>query len=441
MKSAGPAPHPKLALILQPSRLFGLLMLALIVASIVYSFRSPFAKALRRQEPVFGILLGTDWVDNARHSDTLVVMRYNPVDRSLDLLSIPRDTKLDSPKYRVHRINEVFTYVFKTSKSYETASREVAETVRGLLFAGRPDAPEIPYYAQIDYDGFKKIVDLLGGVPVNVYEPMHYDDNWGKLHIHFEPGQYLLSGQKALEYVRYRNTQGDYGRVLRQQEFLLNALSRFRKPSNILRLPQIIATSFSAIKTNLSGFDRLLVLWELKGVTRDRIRLIQLPGKSSRNYWVPESDAIAATADLLTTGAGKKATSYIEYQPAPEASALVSSAPAATPSAPSVPPEVAAPARPVTVEVWNASGKKGLALDVVRQIRKAGFDVVKWGNYESRQKRTLVRDHRGNAEEARAIAASLSVQGVEIFTRVEASPLVDVEVILGEDYAAAGSSH
>jgi anionic cell wall polymer biosynthesis LytR-Cps2A-Psr (LCP) family protein len=121
MKSAGPAPHSKLALILQPSRLFGLLMLAMIVASIVYSFRSPFARALRRQEPVFGILLGTDWVDNARHSDTLVVMRYNPVDRSLDLLSIPRDTKLDSPKYRVHRINEVFTYVFKTSKSYETA--------------------------------------------------------------------------------------------------------------------------------------------------------------------------------------------------------------------------------------------------------------------------------------------------------------------------------
>ena len=82
--------------------------------------------------------------------------------------------------------------------------------------------PEIHYYAQLDYGGFKKMIDLLGGVPVIVDEPMHYDDNWGKLHIHFEPGKHFLNGQKALEYVRYRGLSGDFGRVLRQQEFLLS---------------------------------------------------------------------------------------------------------------------------------------------------------------------------------------------------------------------------
>ena len=87
-----------------------------------------------------------------------------------------------------------------------------------------------------------------------------------------------------------------------------------------------------------------------------------------------------------------------------------------------------------TVEVWNASSRKGLALEVVRKLGAAGFDVVKWGNYDSRQSRTMVRDHRGDKRQALAIAAALSSPRVEVFTRVESNPLVDVEVILGEDY-------
>lgn len=423
MSPAGTTLRENLRAALDAPRLLGLAFAALTIAAIVASFRSPFARALRKGEPVFAVLLGTDWVDNARHSDTLVLIRYNPRDRSLDLLSIPRDTRLPpGSKYRVSRVNAVFTYVFKTSRSDDIACREVAETVRRLVFANRPDAPEIPYYLELDYGGFKKIVDFLGGVPVTVYESMNYDDNWGHLHIHFEPGRYLLNGQKALEYVRYRNKQGDYGRMLRQEEFLLNAMARFKKPSNLIRLPELLAISFSSVKTNLAGFDRLLALWELRSLTRDRIRIIQLPGKSLHNYWVPEGDAIAATAELLTAGTGKSPVSGIEYQPAASASSSTLAAPA---------PEISAP----TVEVWNASSRKGLALEVVRKLRKAGFDVVKWGNYSSRQKRTMVRDHRGDPDQARAVAAALGSSGVETFTRVEASPLVDMEVILGEDYA------
>ncbi|OGR85081.1 MAG: hypothetical protein A2901_02265 [Elusimicrobia bacterium RIFCSPLOWO2_01_FULL_54_10] len=88
----------------------------------------------------------------------------------------------------------------------------------------------------------------------------------------------------------------------------------------------------------------------------------------------------------------------------------------------------------MTVEVWNASSKAGLALEVVRSLRDAGFDVVKWGNFASRQKKTFVRDHRGGSEAAQAVVRSLKTPNAEIFTRLEANPLVDLEVVLGQDY-------
>lgn len=365
-------------------------------------------------------------MDYARHADTIVLARYDPSARRLDLLSIPRDTKIDLPQIKVRRINEVYAYAFRTKKDHDFSSRELIHAVQRLLFFNSTSTlnlqsgsgPEIPFYAQLDYDGFKKAIDLLGGVEVTVDEPMHYDDQWGKLHIHFEPGNYLLNGQKALEYVRYRSSTGDFGRVVRQQEFILNVLNRFKNPLNLFKLPRIFLVSIPSIKTNLGFLERLLVLWELKDLPKTHIRLMQLPGKAQSGFWVPDSDGVAATAALLIGNGWEKAE----------------------PHAASIPQEVVMQAKRITVlsqtsvEVWNASSKKGLALEVVRKLRSAGFDVVKWGNYSSRQVRTLVRDHKGDSEKARAIAAALASGRVEVFTRVETNPLVDVEVILGEDY-------
>ena len=57
------------------------------------SWKSPLARAFQRMQPVFGLIVGTDWVDNARHADTIILARYDPSLRSLDLLSVPRDTR------------------------------------------------------------------------------------------------------------------------------------------------------------------------------------------------------------------------------------------------------------------------------------------------------------------------------------------------------------
>ncbi len=411
------------------SRLFAVIILALAAVTAIASYKSPLTRAVRDQQPIYGLIIGTDWVDYARHADTIVIARYDPAVRSLDLLSIPRDTRIKSPAINVRRVNELYAYAYKTTKNHNLASLELARNVRALLFTralstdSAPECllPEIPYYLQIDYDGFKKMVDLLGGVQVTIDEPMHYDDNWGKLHIHFDPGVVMLSGQKALEYIRFRDASGDFGRVMRQQEFLINALKRFKDPMVLMRLPRIVWASIRAVKTNLNSFDHLTALWELKDLPKENIRLVQLPGRMTRDsLWTPDENAITETAHLLVSGQGIKTRRAAK------------NAAAETPDGKSA--ERVPSRAPATVEVWNASSKKGLALEVARKLRQGGFDVVKWGNYDSRQMRTFVRDHAGKTEQARAIAALLDSSRAEVFTRLEANPLVDIEVIIGEDY-------
>ena len=427
--------------------MFAALILASAAASIWWSWRSGVSRTLLQGKPISGLIIGTDFVDNARHSDTIIYARYNPTDRKLDFLSIPRDTRVELPKLRVRRINEVYAYYYKASKkNHHVACQELCKAVQWLLFSSSETrgisgstqalpsaAPSLDYYAQIDYDGFKKIIDLLGGIDVTVDEPMNYDDNWGKLHIHFSTGAYHLNGQKALEYIRFRGQSGDYGRLSRQQEFMPKVIQRFTNPLNIVKLPEMIAVSMKSVQTNLSWYERLLALWELKDLAREQTRLIQLPGRAQRGFWIPDAEGVRATAALLIgereTGTEFGETRLIGGQVGGQA--LVS--PAADKNLGDHAP---ADFSKVTLEVWNASSNRGLALKVMRELREAGFDVVKWGNYEARQKKTLVFDHRGDARANRGIVEALKSPQIKVITRMETSPLVDVEVILGEDYEA-----
>jgi hypothetical protein len=84
--------------------------------------------------------------------------------------------------------------------------------------------------------------------------------------------------------------------------------------------------------------------------------------------------------------------------------------------------------------VWNASGRVGLAIKVVRRLRTAGFDVVEWGNYNGRQNKSRVIDRSGQFERARTVAASLNV--VSIYSDVDPGLRTDVDVILGEDFGS-----
>ncbi|MBN1823456.1 MAG: LCP family protein [Endomicrobiales bacterium] len=369
-------------------------IVAATFAALALSWMSPVARAVRKGEQINGVLIGTDWVDYARHSDTLVLVNYDPSKRFANVISIPRDTRFTPEGYNFRKINEVYAYHYRTKKNDRLAAQEVQRAVEELF----QKRIAVPYYIQIDYSAFRKLIDLMGGINIEVDEPMHYDDNAGNLHIHFEPGRHHMNGKQALEYVRFRGRSGDIGRVYRQQKFFKASLSRFKNPYLLFRFPQIINIALKDIQTNLSFWDMLNCMLELKDIQAKDVRLAQIPGTPKRDYWVIDQENCTGFLDKI----------FVSIS-----STTINTSPR------------------IRVEVWNASGKSRLAENVTWLLRKQGFDVIQYGTFQVRQKKSLIKDLTGDLRSAQKISELLECG--EVITRYDEKRFIDISVILGED--------
>jgi len=376
------------------------------------TWQSPVARSLLQGQRFRGLVIGSDYEDNTRHSDTMMVVSYDPESRFLDVLSIPRDTMVFIPGMpAVRRINEVFAHEFRHSgRDFTIASLALKSEVETILSSGTAEAFTIPYFFTIDYDGFRSLIDAMGGVYVKVSEPMNYDDSWGHLHIHFEPGTYLLDGKRALEYVRFRGKSADQGRVRRQQIFVRELLKRLKNPALFWRLPRYSQALLSGFHTNLSVWDLAVLLLEGRHVYWKNIRLMSLPGTPFGKLWKINPESAQKVVAMMQTPVSRQAS----FEPSPTGAAWRGRA---------------------TVEVWNASDKMQVAKIVMRLLRQKGFDVVKIGDFTTRQNQTLVVDRSGDIRAAQAVAEALKESvSPEVVSRPEPSLHVDVSVILGNDY-------
>ncbi|OGS21590.1 MAG: hypothetical protein A2252_12425 [Elusimicrobia bacterium RIFOXYA2_FULL_39_19] len=377
-----------------------------VFITILMSVRSDVVTCIRAKKNINFIIVGTDMVDHSLHSDTLIFVSYNPRNNYIDIISIPRDTKISMPDLKVDRINEVYTYYYRKEKSH-FAALEALRNVVETLFLNRVD---IPYYFQIDYNAFRKLIDAIGGIKIEIEETMQYDDKAGNLHINFTPGPWMLYGNKAynmttkktytnqgaLEYVRFRTSAGDIGRIYRQQRFVEAIVNKFKNPLTVLRLPIILKCIVESPHTNLSFYDILSMMFELKKIDFANIRKAQLPGKPFRNRWIADEYELVRVLDLIYgTNTGEDMSK-------------------------------------VTIEVLNASNVSGIALEVTRKLREQGFDVIDYKNTQTKSVKTIVVDRTGNLKTAQNIANLLNTE--EIFTRYDSKRLVDISVYIGEDY-------
>jgi len=376
------------------------------------TWQSPVARSLMEEQRFRGLVIGSDYEDNTRHSDTMMVVSYDPKTRFLDVLSIPRDTMISDPsRPSIRRMNEIFAYEFRHSgKDFTIASLALKSQIETLLSSGTARGFVIPYFFTIDYEGFRSLIDAIGGVHVKVTEPMNYDDNWGHLHIHFEPGTYLLDGKKALEFVRFRGRSADQGRMRRQQIFVRELLKRLKNPALLWRLPRYAQTLLSGFRTNLSMTDMAILLLEGRRVQWRNIRLLSLPGTPVGMLWKMNPDTTQKIVAMMDSSGANRVT----------LESLFSGA--------------AWRGRP-TVEVWNASNKAQAAKWAMGVLRRKGFDVVKIGDFSSRQNQTLIVDRSGDIRAAQSVADALKDgDSGEVVSRPEPSLHVDVSVILGNDY-------
>ncbi len=184
------------------------------------------------------LLLGVDERNGDRgRSDTMMFLNYNALTGKMHLMSIPRDTRVKLDKHGNQKINAAYAY----------GGADMAKDAAGELLGLRVD-----YFLKVNFAGFSRVVDALGGVTVDIKNHMHYDDPYQDLHIHFEPGRQRLDGDKALEYVRWRGDSGaDLSRIQRQREFLNAAFRRAVSPIGLLRSPLVLYALNKCIDTDI----------------------------------------------------------------------------------------------------------------------------------------------------------------------------------------------
>ncbi len=195
-------------------------------------------------------------------SDMLMVARVDVAQQRVELLSIPRDTLARIPGHGMTKINAAHKW-----GGPSLTARTVDENF------GIPT----DQFVALDFAGFEKAIDLLGGVDLNVDKKMDYDDNWGHLHIHLLPGEQHLDGQQAMGFVRFRHSDSDLMRVQRQQALLAALKAKLRAPQTLARLPQLLDLLDAHLSSDLSTDQKLALARFIHDTGQGHIQMATLP--------------------------------------------------------------------------------------------------------------------------------------------------------------------
>jgi anionic cell wall polymer biosynthesis LytR-Cps2A-Psr (LCP) family protein len=134
----------------------------------------------------------------------------------------------------------------------------------------------VHYYIRVNFDGFRKIVDALGGIEITVEEPIWDDryptDDCGYQTVRFDVGTYQMDGEQALQYARSRHYTSDFSRIRRQQQVLFAIYEKATSLEVIPRLPELWAAKGEAIQTDLSFIEVLKLARLGMQIDRERIR-------------------------------------------------------------------------------------------------------------------------------------------------------------------------
>ena len=206
--------------------------------------------------------------EGAYLTDSILVISVQGPDR-VALTSVPRDTYV-----KIKGFTGGMTYDGKINAAYEiplakdALGKPAPEYDTGFDGAGKLASKtigdyiglKIDYWMGVDFTAFKKVVDAVGGVDINVptvLDDPEYptDEGFGYQHIHFNPGVQHMDGTHALIYVRERHADNDFGRSRRQQQLLTVIKEKVQKPSVISQLFGLMDALKDNVKTNMSLND------------------------------------------------------------------------------------------------------------------------------------------------------------------------------------------
>ncbi|WP_204105025.1 MULTISPECIES: LCP family protein [Spirulina sp. CCY15215] len=218
-------------------------------------------------------------------TDTMLLVRFDPDNYKLSVLSIPRDTRTTIDGFGQMKIN--------AANHYGGAALS-AKTISNLL-----EGVSIDRYVRVNIQAVEKLIDALGGVTVYVPKDMKYTDLSQHLYINLQQGEQLLDGDKAIQFLRFRyDRYGDIGRIQRQQALMRAVVEQTLRPATLLRLPDVIQVLKSNIDTNLSVEEIAALAGFVSHTNRQDVQMLMLPGdfngtgEKEVSYWIPNSRRI-----------------------------------------------------------------------------------------------------------------------------------------------------
>ncbi|MHB0876714.1 MAG: LCP family protein [Anaerolineae bacterium] len=374
---------------------------------------------------VLGLDVPDDEAEPAARTDSIIIVSVDPSGGPISMLSVPRDLYVPIASYGENRINTA--YFLGEVKDYPGGGPGLLRTTLEQTF-GIP----IHYYVSVDFDGFRELIDELGGVSVEVekdiYDPEFPDGDGGTMVVSIAAGEYTMDGEMALQYARSRHTTSDFDRADRQQRLLMairdQVLSSESLSSLITKAPVLYGTLSRSVQTDLSLEDlinlaRLASTIDLENVNSAVIDQTMTTRYMTDQGWdvlLPIPEKIQPVIQRLFVAAGDSGNA----------------------AADSVDVSDQVAAESARVMLVNGSGEPGLAEEAAIYLRSRGISVseatdLDRGDYAN----TVIVAYR---EEPATVAALVSALGLSSGS-VRLSPAspnpeqVDVKVILGQDFA------
>lgn len=228
------------------------------------SLKRPNIVTLSKQEPFSVLLLGVDEREgDSGRSDTMIALTINPEKQNVKMLSIPRDTRTNIIGHNTEdKINHAFAF---------GGVKMSMDTVEDFL-----NIP-IDYYIKINMEGFKDMVDSVGGVTVQNELDFTYDG------VHFPKGNIMLNGDDALKFsrMRYEDPNGDFGRQTRQRQIIQGIIQNGASISSLTNYGDIFSALSKNIQTNLTIDDMVDIQKNYRTVSKE-INQLSISGEGTK---------------------------------------------------------------------------------------------------------------------------------------------------------------
>lgn len=366
---------------------------------------------------LLGVDLRADHPEEGIRSDTIMLLRLDPGGAWASLLSIPRDSVATIPGFGQAKINAAFQHGYANAEQLYGPGTEplaagaalAADTVEQFLNLPA-QGQRIHYVATINFEGFARMIDAVGGievdVPVEIVDEAYPTDDFGYTTLHIPAGRQQMDGATALKYVRTRHADSDFGRAQRQQQVLQALVAALREQPLLLRpfvALRLVDAAGAATRTTLpvGRPDALLLAALLTRLDPASIQQVRI---------TPDSVAVQEQgSDLIWDQAGLQALVQQWLRPPGEEQ------------------------EQATLQVLNGAGVSGLAGRVSEELRAQGFTVSQPGNAELTPTSRII-DYGDHPATRRRLSRVLGGLPVSEGSSSDAPQGVDIVVILGQDY-------